>query len=67
MIGKITKCDEIKKEHTIQWQDGSDDADWVVDLMSCRKCTEWREVQAGEVISIVLSHLNGESESEDES
>ena len=34
--GKITKYDEIKKAHTIQWQDGSDDADCVVDLMSCK-------------------------------
>ena len=54
-VGTLTAYDaNTHKLHsiTIEWDDG--DANWVVDLMACRKCKEWRFIQDGEDKDVFL-------------
>ena len=51
-LGKITAYDPNSQEHTIVWDDGSED--WSENLLAIRKVEEWRFVQPGEDVDVML-------------
>ena len=50
--GVVEAYDQSTNKHTINWVDG--DTPWVVDLMHCTKCKEWRLIQEGEDVEEFL-------------
>ena len=55
--GKITAYNSSSMQHTIVWLEDDDDDDSVVNLLSCKMCSEWRLVQADEDIRKQLARL----------
>jgi hypothetical protein len=50
-VGTISAYNKQTEQHTIEWEDA---ASWVVDLMACTLCKEWRLVQEGENVNEFL-------------